>query len=93
MRQPAISFSYIAMLILLTSCASTEDQAAKALEDTGQVRPNSNYQRRSAVPRQRYLRQVSRYGLPRLPYLQRFCRIRYRRQSQAFIDGRKNLLQ
>ena len=43
MRQPALSFCYIAMLGLLTSCASTEDQAAKALEDTGQVSPNSNY--------------------------------------------------
>ncbi len=43
MRQPAVSFFYIAMLGLLTSCASTEDQAAKALEDTGQVSPNSNY--------------------------------------------------
>ena len=44
MRYSAISLSSIAMLILLAGCASTEDQAARALEDTGQVRPNSNYQ-------------------------------------------------
>ena len=43
MRHPAIFFSCIAMLGLLTGCASTEDQAAQALEETGQVSPNSNY--------------------------------------------------
>ncbi|MDG1065779.1 MAG: type II secretion system protein GspG [Luminiphilus sp.] len=31
------------MLGLLTGCTSTEDQAAQALEETGQVAPNSNY--------------------------------------------------
>ncbi len=43
MRQFAISLSCSALIALTAGCASTEDQAIEALNDTGQVSRNSNY--------------------------------------------------
>ncbi|WP_435217012.1 type II secretion system protein GspG [Luminiphilus sp. nBUS_07] len=43
MHHPALPLFCLALVSLLTGCASTEEQAAKVLEDTGQVAPNSNY--------------------------------------------------
>lgn len=43
MCHPALSVFGITLAVLLTGCASTEEQAAKVLEDTGQVAQNSNY--------------------------------------------------
>ena len=50
MRHPAVSLCSIALVSLLASCVSTEDEAAKTLEDTGLVSPNSSYKNVTQYP-------------------------------------------
>ena len=82
MRHIAKIFACSAMTGLLIGCASTEEQAKKSLDETGQVPRNANYKDMHQYPGNVTCGKYLATDYQGFPDLQGFCRHRYRRQSQ-----------